>query len=71
VKTRCILAESSEGGYGSKRAVLPMMMIMMMNLDGLHHPTVSVDANKKGKIILQMNISRGFNEIHVSSVKHT
>jgi hypothetical protein len=27
VKTGCSLAESSVEGYGSKRAVLPMMMI--------------------------------------------
>jgi hypothetical protein len=27
VETGCTLAESSEEGYGSKRAVLPMMMI--------------------------------------------
>jgi hypothetical protein len=29
VKTRCNLAESSKEGYGSRRAVLPMMMMMM------------------------------------------
>jgi hypothetical protein len=28
VKTGCNLAESSKEGYGSKRAVLPMMMMM-------------------------------------------
>jgi hypothetical protein len=30
VKTRCNLAESSKEGYGSKRAVLPMVMVMMI-----------------------------------------
>jgi hypothetical protein len=30
VKTGCNLAESSEEGYDSKRAVLPMMIIMML-----------------------------------------
>jgi hypothetical protein len=29
VETGCILAENSTQGYGSKRAVLPMMMMMM------------------------------------------
>jgi hypothetical protein len=29
VKTGCNLAESSKEGCGSKRAVLPMMMMMM------------------------------------------
>jgi hypothetical protein len=47
VRTRCISAVSSEEGYGSKRAVL-LLLMMMMNLDGLHYPTISVDANKKG-----------------------
>jgi hypothetical protein len=28
VKTRCILAESSNEGYGSKGAVMPMMLPM-------------------------------------------
>jgi hypothetical protein len=31
VKTGCNLAESSKEVYGSKRAVLPMMMIMMLH----------------------------------------
>jgi hypothetical protein len=31
VKTGCNLAESSKKGYGSKRAVLPVMMMMMTN----------------------------------------
>jgi hypothetical protein len=30
VKTRCNLAESSKEDYGSKRAVLSVMMMMMM-----------------------------------------
>jgi hypothetical protein len=29
VKTRCSLAESSKEGYGSKRAILPMMVMMI------------------------------------------
>jgi hypothetical protein len=32
VKTGCNLAESSKEGYGSKRAVLPMMMNSVGNL---------------------------------------
>jgi hypothetical protein len=28
---RCNLAESSKKGYGSKRAILPMMMMMMIH----------------------------------------
>jgi hypothetical protein len=32
VKTRCNLAESSKDGYGSKRAVLPMMMMRRRRL---------------------------------------
>jgi hypothetical protein len=34
VKTRCNLAESSKEGYGPKRAVLPMVMMMMMIMNG-------------------------------------
>jgi hypothetical protein len=30
-KTRCNLAKSSKEGYGSKKAVLPLMMIIMCN----------------------------------------
>jgi hypothetical protein len=30
VKTRSNLAESPKEGYGSKRAVLPVMMVMMI-----------------------------------------
>jgi hypothetical protein len=29
VKTGCIVVESSKEGYGLKRAVLPLMMMMM------------------------------------------
>jgi hypothetical protein len=29
VKTGCNVAESSKEGYGSERAVLPMMMVML------------------------------------------
>jgi hypothetical protein len=36
MKTACNLAESSKDGYGSKRAVLPMMMMIKesVNYDG-------------------------------------
>jgi hypothetical protein len=30
VNTECILVKSSEKGYGSKRAVLPMMTVMLV-----------------------------------------
>jgi hypothetical protein len=36
VKTGCNLAESSKKGYGSKRAVLPMMMMMMNGRNNEH-----------------------------------
>jgi hypothetical protein len=32
VKIGCNLAESSKEGYGPQRAVLPMIMMMMMNI---------------------------------------
>jgi hypothetical protein len=32
VKTGCCLVRSSKEGYGSTRAVLPMMMMMMMSV---------------------------------------
>jgi hypothetical protein len=38
VKTGCSLAESSKEGYGSERAVSPMMMMKMQ----IHHLQISI-----------------------------
>jgi hypothetical protein len=42
VKTGCNLAESCNEGYGSKGAVLPVMMIMMNIVSGPNGGTIKV-----------------------------
>jgi hypothetical protein len=43
VKIGCNLADFSKEGYGSKKAVLPMMMMMMTNSMELSHSSEAVN----------------------------
>jgi hypothetical protein len=61
VKTGCTLADSSKEGYGSKRAVLPVMMMMI----GRKHP-ISPSTYFIPEIIQHLCIKFGIGSLEAS-----